>query len=153
VGHFLIFQFLPAMGAGGGVSFIGLAAIKAGVQNRGARRPCLHKKPPSLSPGDQIKREENDKQKKNAYGPKEALPNGVVVLLGIEKNPESDEEIDKKEKEFQATPQSLAFTLSSFARRRPLTSFLAWLLGTGGYFFKLSYHARFFWINSGMGKW
>jgi len=79
------------MGADGGASFVGLAAIKAKTQSwRG--RSFWGRRPDSVPflPGSQIKGKENDQNEKYPCGPEEAAPYGGSPFLGVVKNPHGD---------------------------------------------------------------
>ena len=76
------------MGAGFGVTLVGFAAIEAGSSIGWSLRPPRHRGEfPSFIPGEKVEGEEDDQEEKDANGPEKTLPEGVPVLLGIEKHP------------------------------------------------------------------
>jgi hypothetical protein len=92
------------MGAGFGVALIGLAAIEAGCPRCGSLRPYLHRGGfPSLIPVNKVEGKEDDQEEKDSNGPEKALPEGVPVLLGIEKHPHRDDQRNNIEKDENET--------------------------------------------------
>jgi hypothetical protein len=105
----LDFQVLAAMGAGFGVTRIGLAAIETGGPIGWSRRPSRDKGGfPSLIPVEKVEGEEDDQEEEDADGPEKALPEGVPVLLGVKENPHGDNQrnyIKEDEKETHGISQ------------------------------------------------
>jgi len=99
----LDFQVLAAMGAGFGVTRVGLAAIETGGPIGRSRRPSRDRGGfPSFIPVEKVEGEEDDQEEEDANGPEKSLPEGVPVLLGVKKNPEGHDQryhIKEDEKE------------------------------------------------------
>ncbi len=104
------------MGAGFGITRVGLAAIETGGPIGWSRRPSRDKGGfPSFIPVEKVEGEEDDQEEEDANGPEKALPEGVPVLLGIEKHPHGDDQRnyikeDKKETHGFSQKQLSAFS-------------------------------------------
>ncbi len=90
-------QILAAMRAYLRFAFVTLAAVEACVPDRRARLSAL------LEPGPfadhKIKGQEEDQEKENEDRPKEPPPKGKSMFLGIEKDPEGDDQGDGRNQE------------------------------------------------------
>jgi len=67
---------------------------------------------PSFIPGEEVEGEEDDQEEKDANGPEKTLPEGVPVLLGIEKHPHGDDQRNNIEKDENETH-------SQFSQKQP----------------------------------
>ncbi len=132
------------------LAFISLAAIKTDrPRSRGGSLLGFRDELLPFSPGHEIEGEENDQGQKNPYGPKETAQNRVPPFLRVIKDPNGRDQADQRhEKRKKESHNHSRFLACGFV---PRIGVLA-TCGLGSYFFKLSYQAKFFLINSGIGN-
>ncbi len=103
------------MGTNLGVPFIASAAVKTGGQRgRNLGRLAGGSESSSLISGEEIKREKEDQDEKDPDSPEKALQNAISMLLGIVKDPESNDEPDEKEPVHQIVSPMASFLRSAF---------------------------------------
>ncbi len=122
LGGLLHFQVLAAMGAGFRITGVGLAAIKTAGPIGWRRRPSWGKSGfPSFLPVEKVEGEEDDQEEEYANCPEKALPEGVPMLLGIEKHPHGqDQRKHIKEDEKETHPGFSQKQQSAFSRHQTI---------------------------------